>query len=219
MLEIRILVVSNVPGAGDSAVSSLEVDGATIVAKETGHDARALAKYSGDFFASGNYDAMVVISDNPTATDVALRRHEGIVATVCRDIDDARSARENDANTIVLKAGDSTPAGDIIGAFMKGGGFRPRLRVPAVSKAPMQHSDPAAEQPQHHVHAPQDTVRKIAFRPKDEPVAQQEPYEEPQMPKRPGVGGWLKDALGIVDVEKPKTDAKDHRARQKPDKT
>ncbi len=180
MLCIRILVVSNIPGETDRATSSLEIEGATIVAKEVSGDAKGLARQSSDAFSSGNYDFMAVIADNPAAADIAFRKHDGITSTVCRDIDDAKNAREaEEVNAVVLKGSEDDIAG-IIRAFAKGTGLAGSIKakIPSAPKA-VQHK---TEEPR--------------------PAKRFEEHEaEVQRPRRAGVGGWIKDALGIMDDE------------------
>ena len=200
------MVVSNVPGKGDSAVSSLEIEGAIIVAKETAHDSRSLAKYAHDTFAAGNYDFMVVMADNPTAAEMALRKYDGITSAVCSDANDAASAREDGANAVVVKADDAERAVEVISTLAKGRGFARQLkaRIPGIQKP--SHEEGEGRQQEEHAKPAAVTKQHVAQAP--------EP-DEPDLPRRPGVGGWIKDALGIVDVEKPKKEAREKDSREK----
>lgn len=181
MLCIRILVVSNMPGEVDRATSSLEIEGATVVAKETYGDAKNLAKYAYDAFSSGDYDFMAVISDNPTAADITLRKYDGITPAVCRDLDDARNAREaGEINVVVLKGAEDGIDG-AIQMFAKGGSIASHIkaRIPTVPR-------PAPRRAPEELHSSRHN---------------EDPKTYVSMPRRPGVGGWIKDALGIVDTE------------------
>lgn len=209
---IKILLVSNIPGESDRIIASLNVSNATIISKETDYDEKATAKYAHDIFAAGNFDMMVLVVKKPTALDVAFKKYDDVIAAVCRDTSDAKDARDSDVNALIIKEQDIEAIDSIISAFA-GSGISSALKQIKMPSMPKRAEAPAPAQQQRRPEPQQQPQPQIQQRkplqilPKPKPKPQPEPDDEPNMPKRPGLQGWIKDSLGIVDTEKPQKPA------------
>lgn len=184
-------------GASDELINSLDMNSVTIVSKEVNADVKAIAKQASGLSVQGRYDLIISIVDNPIGANVALNKYEGLTASVCSDAEDSVNARESGVNVLIVKPEDVQKIGDMISAYRNGRGIMARIKIPA-----KQNRIREIELPQ------------IAKQPAEMQKKQQKPgpsqlnkedTEEPQLQSREGVTGWLKDALGIVDPEKPKT--------------
>jgi ribose 5-phosphate isomerase RpiB len=206
-VAIKILLISNVEGGSDELTDSLDIEGVTIISKEVSADAKSLAKHAAALFAQGRYDLIVAIVDNPISANIALNKYEGITASVCDDSEEAKDAKDNGVNALVVKASASGSVGGMIATYTKGKLMSlPKIRMPAVTL-------PARPQPQERESVVQQVAPKqqVQVQPvmqkKVKPVAQQQKADysdDVQLPSRPGIKGWFEDALGIVDSDKPK---------------
>ena len=160
---------------------------------------RALAKYAASLFSSGGYDFAIVVVDNTVATSIALNKYEGITSAVCHDADEARAAKSQDVNVIIIKHSNIDEADAIVNAFAKGMGMQLKIRLPEV-QLPQIKVQKEEVQAQRKQAAP--VKKQAAVQP-----ARQQAYDGP-MTARPGVVGWIKDSLGIVDVQEDETQVK-----------
>lgn len=150
---------------------------------------RSLAKYTASLFSSGGYDFAIAVVDNTVAASIALNKYDGITSAVCHDADEARSAKSQDVNVVVIKHGSMEEADAIVNAFTKGMGIQLKIKLPEV------------QMPQIRIQKEEAQVQQKQPAPSKKQPAQpvkQSFYDEP-MPTRPGVMGWIKDSLGIVD--------------------
>ncbi len=163
-----------------------------MVSKEVGGDVRSLAKYTASLFSSGGYDFAIVVADNTVAASIALNKYEGITSAVCHDAEEARAAKSQDVNAIIIKHSGIDEADAIVNAFTKGMGIQLKIKLPEVQmpQIKMQKEEAPA---QHKQQAP--GKKQIP-----QPQARERAYDEPAAPARPGVMGWIKDSLGIVDA-------------------
>ncbi len=186
---IKILVTTNIRGFEDILIEHINIDGATVITKESRVDAKALADRAYDLFSNGGFDYAIVASDNPIATSVALNRHEGIASSVCRSADDARNARDNEVNILVLENPNEDLIGDIVSSFVKGGVARIMPKIPNITRK----TEPEQK--------PEKKVEKIAETKQQKKSKPQEndDYAIQETKRRPGIRGWLKDSLGIID--------------------
>lgn len=186
----------------DKVVSVLDSEGATVVTREMDSDSKEMARRAYDLFVKGGYDMIVAVPDNPVAANIAFNKLEGLSAAVCDSVEDASIAKENDANVLVIKNPDSQDLGNILAAATKKGGFQlgrarqqPRPVVRAQPK-PHQEEDVPNQEPQKQ----QIKISMPSFLQKPQ---MQKPAERvrniPVGPSRPGVVGWIKDSLGIID--------------------
>ncbi len=190
-VAIKILLISNVEGGSDELLAAADLEGSTIVAKETKGDVKAMVKYAVGLFAQGRYDAIVALADNPIGANIAFNKYEDMRALVCNSAEDAKSAEENGVNVLVLKSENAGLMESIIGTFSKGKGPQLRIRLPKMQQKVQQIQEPK----------PQPTTLQVKRPPPQPAPVKKEYVEEPDLPKRPGVRGWIKDKLGIIDVE------------------
>ena len=185
-------------GASDELINSLDMNSVTIVSKEVNADVKAIAKQASSLSAQGRYDLIISIVDNPIGANVALNKYEGLTASVCSDAEDSVNAKESGVNVLIVKPENVQKIGDMIAAYRNGKSIMARIKIPAKQNRIQ------------GIELPQIATRQLAEMQKK----QQKPNlsqlnkddtEEPQFQSREGVTGWLKDALGIVDLEKPKT--------------
>lgn len=207
MVAIRILIISNLEGGADQLVESVDFEGATVVSKDVEGDAKALAKAVATSFASGKYDFAVAMTDNTVGANIAFNKYEGIVAMVLHDPEEAKDAKEQGVNVIVLKQGNMKQIEDIVKLFSKGRGLQLRIKMPNMPKT--QLKAPEAERREAHekqlVFQRQPIVQKNQVKPI---LINREYDDSPEPSKRPGFRGWIKDSLGIIDVENPKKEKK-----------
>lgn len=185
-------------GESDDALENLEIDGATLVTKEVNSGAKELAATAHALYAKGSYDLVVALVDNPIAANLVFNKYDDMPSAVCQDAEDAKNAKDNGVVALVIKQTGVKQLNDIIATFGKGGLSRLRPRMPSMPRAA-----PAVEQPQ-----PQQNSKPFTLKaPKlfdSKPRQQRPPEPETRLPKRPGIGGWIKDELGIIDEDKTK---------------
>ena len=175
-----------------------------MVSKEMDSDYAAMASRACGIFSQGAFDLIIAVTDNAVGANIAFNKTEGMVSSVCKTVEDAEEAKDNGANVIVLRQDNADELERIIDIFSKGGGFQLRAKI-----APKLQPKPAPQA----VQAPRPQQKKAFGFVAKKPAAPQ--TEEQQGPKRPGVMGWLKDELGIVDVEKPKPKKDDKKTDSK----
>ncbi len=169
----------------------------TIVSKEVSADVKSIAKQASALSSQGRYDLIISIVDNPIGANVALNKYEGLTASVCSDAEDAMDARESGVNVLIVKPEDSSNIRDMITAYRNGKGIMAKIKIPA------NQNRIQVNEVQKDAAKQQAVMQKRQPRPN--PVQlDKEDIGEPQPRERDGVAGWLKDALGIVDLEKPK---------------
>ena len=66
------------------------------------------------------------------AVSIALNKYEGITSAVCHDADEARSAKSQEVNAIVIKYSNIDEADAIVNAFAKGMGMQLKIKLPDV---------------------------------------------------------------------------------------
>jgi hypothetical protein len=204
---IRILLISNIEGATDELTESIDVGSTTIVSKEVGGNAKELARTGATLFANGKYDVIVAVTDNAVGANVSFSQYEGIAAAVCHDVEEARDAKAQGVNTIIIRYGFAHTE-EIVSAFLKGGGLRMNVRMPVARKPQTRRQEEGVEEEEQRL--------PVKMRHEAEKLTR-EYEEEPQLPKRPGFKGWIKDSLGIIDVEKPKHNKKKGKGRDDTD--
>ncbi len=199
---MKVLIISNMEGGIDALMESLDLEGVTIVTREVAGDSRSLAKQASGLLSSGKFNLVVALPTNPIAANLTFNKYEGIVSAVCRDMGDVKSARAENSNVMIIKS-PGQDVGDIISAFVKGGGFGSlKIKMPDIVKSEPQQrvqQQPQQEAPREAQAAPVQRKPLIQFRREESP---EEPAEE-SAPRRPGISGWIKDSLGIIDAEKP----------------
>ncbi len=110
---------------------------------------------------------------------------------------------------VIVKYGNLEQIDEIISSFSKGKGIQLKMRMPTIQKPQpkQQAEEPIVKERQDQ--AVNERIGSLQKKQQIKPAAPKAEYgEEPELPKRPGVKGWLKDSLGIIDVNKPKPDKK-----------
>ena len=131
------------------------------------------------------------MTDNAIGASVAFNKYEGITASVCHDAEEAKSAKEQGVNVVIVKSGNADRIDDIVSAFSKGKGFQLKVKMPTMPKLQAQKPEPeqTAEEPVVRTHPI--LMQKKQQAKQAEPAKKVEP-EGPELPKRPGLGGWIK---------------------------
>ncbi|MDE1768532.1 MAG: hypothetical protein KGH64_02985 [Candidatus Micrarchaeota archaeon] len=201
---MKILLVSNVPEGVDGLVNSFDEEGTTIVARELSADARDMANGAYDAFSRGNFEVMVIHSDNPVASSLAFNKISGAAAAVCTSAEDVPEAMSNGANILILKGSESSYEA-ILGAAARSapssGRQQAPLRVKPSRPQPAPRQQAPERQQQTEIRLPKLQIPNLLDRPAQAKREREEPEDMriPTGPRRPGVMGWLKDELGIVD--------------------
>lgn len=204
----------------DKLVSVLDSEGVTVVTKEINSDVKDMAKRAYDLFVKGNYDMIVAVPDNSVVANMAFNKFEGASAAVCDSVEEASVAKENDANVIIIKNPDSEELGDILATVTKKAGFHlGKVKLPSRPVMSAQHR-PHQEEEMHEEPEPKrEHAQPVTHILQPKPQAPRPPVERvqniPAGPSRPGVMGWVKDSLGIID--RPKEEQHDERQSQHAD--
>ncbi|MCL4365349.1 MAG: RpiB/LacA/LacB family sugar-phosphate isomerase [Candidatus Marsarchaeota archaeon] len=201
---IKILIISNIEGAIDSVVNSLDLEGITVMTKEVAGDSKTLAKQACDLLSSGRFGFIIALPTNPIVANLTFNKYEGITSAVCHDLSDVKSAREENSNVMIVKS----PGGDMgrmISAFVKGGGFGSmKIKLPTITldemKPQVQQLQQKVQQQIQQAETPEQKKSPLQLK-KFSHSIMEAPVED-QVPKRPGISGWIKDSLGIIDTEK-----------------
>ncbi|MHB1830492.1 MAG: RpiB/LacA/LacB family sugar-phosphate isomerase [Candidatus Micrarchaeaceae archaeon] len=181
----------------DELINSLDMNNVTIVSKEVSADVKSIAKQASSLSSQGRYDLIISIVDNPIGANVALNKYEGLTASVCSDAEDAMDARESGVNVLIVKPENSSNIRDMIAAYRNGKGIMAKIKIPT------NQNWIQGNEVQKDAAKQQAVIQKKQLKPTPVQLNKEDP-EESQLQSREGVAGWLKDALGIVDLEKPK---------------
>lgn len=201
---IKILIISNMEGGIDSVMNSLDLEGVTVVTKEVAGDSRTLAKQACGLLSSGRFDLVIALPTNPIAANLTFNKYEGITSAVCHDLSDVKSARAENSNVMIVKSPDGD-VGRMISAFVKGGGFGSmKIKLSTLTKEEakpqVQVQQQKAQQQIQQTEIPEQKKSPMQLKKFSQSITE-EPIED-QAPKRPGISGWIKDSLGIIDTEK-----------------
>lgn len=178
----------------------------------------------------GGYDMVVVVTDNPIAANMAFNKLDGANAVVCASVEDAKIAKDNEANIIILKNPEDEALPQMFDVITKRPGMlssiKPRMTKIAPRPAPAapepeekatkhkaaqqeEAQDQNAQEQQGGIRLPQ--IPQVQMPKMPQLFNRQEDEEEqPKIqtiekdsyiegPRRPGLVGWLKDELGIID--------------------
>jgi Ribose/Galactose Isomerase len=192
---MKLLVLSGVSGSVDRVVDILQQSN-SVVAKESTMTNEALARAAQAALETGTYDMVMVIAKDPIGAGMLLNKREEIEAAVCGSADDARLAKDNGANVIVIRDAGSDSLGDILKEVSGSAGLSQRLRasvkIPALVKRQDAEDD---EDP--------GPVPKAKKAPAKKPAEEEDDSADEQKlaslsAQRKGLVGKLKDALGIL---------------------
>jgi len=176
----------------------MDFEGATVVSKDVSSSAQGMAKYAYDLFFRGNFDMVIAIADNAVGANIAFNKCEGIVSAVCSNADDAKDAKDNGVNVIIVKQENAGQIGEIFDTISGGGGLKINVKMPKIQIKQPVLQERAMKSPEPEVRQPRPQVQQPARKEPDAPMG----------PARPGIVGWLKDEFGIIDVAKPKQQPK-----------
>lgn len=189
---MKVLVLSNVPGGVDNAVSLLESQH-SVTAKEATMTSRELADAAGAQLSSGSYAMAVIIAKDPVAVSLALNKKDGVTAVVCNSAEEAQLARQNSANAVVLAVMERDRLGEVLALAVSGSGVLKRIGAIATKvQPPREQAQPVAKQ------APDPKAQKAIVQERARRQQSDAEEERPQQQPRSGIMGKLKDYLGIV---------------------
>ena len=168
----------------------------------------------------GGYDMVVVVTDNPIAANMAFNKLDGANAVVCASVEDAKIAKDNEANIIILKNPEDEALPQMFDVITKRPGMlssiKPRMPKMAPKPAPAEPEEKASKHKALQQEEPQEQPMQdqqgggIRLPKMPQLFNKQEEEEQPRIqtiekdsyidgPKRPGLVGWLKDELGIIE--------------------
>lgn len=197
---IKILIITNIQSAADTMLDSIDFGGATVVSREVSGDVRSLAKSTAALFVNGGYDFAIAITDNTVAASIALNKYDGITSVVCHDAEEARSARSQGVNVVIIKQNNTDIADSIVNAFAKGMGLQLKIKIPSITLTQTRPQPEEAKETRQVV-AP----KKQQAMPQAAQQERPERLDGPAQASRPGVMGWIKDSLGIIDETEPQS--------------
>lgn len=182
---MKIYIISNSYDKSELFENALEKHNANITLKEVSTDEKKIADLASEALANKSPDFVLVFVKDPVAANVYLNKQRNINSAVCNSNRDFELAQKNDINVIVV--GDDLDDAD---------GFARMLMSNGAQK--MQQK-PKTLQPKGELPKPTKEGKKPTHEQKQEFEEEEEPNEEDSLPKRPGIIGHLKDALGIID--------------------
>jgi hypothetical protein len=192
---MKLLVLSGVSGSVDRVVDILQQSN-SVVAKESTMTNEALARAAQAALETGTYDMVMVIAKDPIGAGMLLNKREMIEAAVCGSADDARLAKDNGANVIVIRDAGSDSLGDILKEVSGSAGISQKLRASVKIPALAKRQDSGEDEDQ-------DAAPKARKAPARKPAEEEDDSEDEQKleslsAQRKGIVGKLKDALGIL---------------------
>ncbi|MDE1860111.1 MAG: hypothetical protein KGH72_00140 [Candidatus Micrarchaeota archaeon] len=193
--SIKILVISNVNGVTDSLIDGMDVPNANIIARDFEGDVDALSKQVARLFKDRKFDYIVVIPDDVIEAGINLNKIEGARSVVCKFEADAEAAAAHKANIVIMDDPDSRIFNDLMGSLLKGHSGSSSRREPDSRQASI-FGGFKKPQPQQ-----KETKRVHEEKAEEKDVDKEERQQQaPRAGKRKGgLGGMLKDYLGIMD--------------------
>jgi len=196
---MKLLVLSNVTGSVDRVVDLIQ-QSSNFVAKESNMTNDAITRAAQDAIASEAYDLVVVVAKDPIGAGMALNKQKELEAAVCGSADDAKLAKDNGANVIVIRDVRSDALNDILVAA--GGGasvsnkIKAGIRLPSFGRG-KEASEEQDEEDEDDQRPPAPKARKAQAKKEDAEDEKEEEKLEGRSPRK-GLIGKLMDALGIV---------------------
>ena len=198
---MKILAISNIPGATEKIADILESPNINIMAKEENSDIEGIRDRIASAFSKSTYDYAIVEVDNHIKATAILNKAEGITAAVFDSEEDMGLLDGSGINTIVLKASRKNPSfississGAVSSSSLNAHESTSRIRI---EKPSSPHATPPPSK--NHLHISLLNKEKKSERPEKPNKAAQEEDKEIHASKRKGVMGKLKDSLGIID--------------------
>ncbi len=208
---MRIFVLSNVSGGVDPIVELLK-DDHSVVAKEMAAEPGEAANTIEEQVGTGKYDVHILVSEDPIKINLMLNKREGVTSVVCGNAEDVELANENGANVLVMRSLSQESLEDVIRAVekmpwrSKKGGVssaiksieKPFKRPQSARTAPQVQTPVAQHQDKKSFSLPLVKFSLHGKKPQ-QGAENNETYKNPQPPApRKGIGGKIKDSLGIV---------------------
>ncbi|MEM0094707.1 MAG: RpiB/LacA/LacB family sugar-phosphate isomerase [Candidatus Micrarchaeaceae archaeon] len=204
---MKVLLISNMPNGADALSAELEGLGVNIVEKEVAGTLDSISNMVGSSMPGGNYDGILVITDNHIAAGIELNKKEGIRAAVCSMPNDVMVAAKSNANVIVVSK-ESEMRG-IAKAVVDSLGRQTKISMRGIVNGIKKHAaKPVQMQKIEGEDAQLRAPRPIGERPKPEAEPKSEEGSEGLQQRKPrrGLFGQLKEALGIEDGKESKND-------------
>ncbi|MEM0086844.1 MAG: hypothetical protein QXU16_01085 [Candidatus Micrarchaeaceae archaeon] len=205
---MKVLLVSNMPNGADAISAEFESLGVNIVEKEVAGTLDTISGIINETAQSGNYDSILVITDNHISAGIELNKNEGIRAAVCSVPRDVPIAAKSNANVIVVsKDGDMR---GIAKAVVDSLGRQRKINVQAFAgsikkQTPKPTQTDMIENKNVQIQHPKVAGSRTKAGNEEEERSDEE-YEEPLKKPRSGLFGRIKDALGIEDKDGGKED-------------
>ena len=197
---MKILAISNIPGATEKIADILESPDINIMAKEENSDIEGIRDRISYAFSKGTYDYAIVVVDNHIKATAILNKAEGITAAVFDSEEDMGLIEGSGINTIVVKASRKNPSfiSSIISASTHlSNAPESASKIRFEKPSTQQHITPT--QSKNHLHISLLNKDKKPEKQEKPNKAAQEESEVSPGSKRKGVMGKLKDSLGIID--------------------
>ncbi len=197
---MKLLVLSNVSGSVDKIIDIIQQSNG-VVAKESAMTNEAIARAAQDALGAGSYDLVVVVAKDPIGAGMILNKQDEIEAAVCGSADDARLAKDNGANVIIIRDVRSDALGDILGEAAGSQGVSQKIR--ASIKMPSLGKRREVEEEEEEGEAAGAGAPKAKKAPARRQEVEEERSEDEEKlaslsSQRKGIVGKLKDALGIL---------------------
>jgi Ribose/Galactose Isomerase len=194
---MKLLVLSGIPGSVDGVVDIIQ-QGNSVVAKESTMANDAIARAAQDALDAGSYDLILVIAKDPIGAGMVLNKREGLEAAVCDSADDARLAKDNGANVIIIKNVRSGALSDILKEVSGSAGIPQKIRasvkMPSIGKRREADEDSEDGEDARAPRAKKTPAKKQV----EEDDSEGEAKLESLSAQRKDLLGKLKDALGIL---------------------
>lgn len=194
---MKILVLTNIK-EGTEELDSLDVPNASIIEREVQGSVEQLAEHADRYLKNGKFDCAVVLPDDAMGASMYLNKIDGVRCVICRSGSDVERAKAHDANTIVIEDAQPETINEIIGAMARRGGIG--FKLPKLQRqqpaAEIQEKKAVEAQPAQRPAPAQKPMKRVEAKP--QPKEEEAPEPAPKG-KRNGIGGMLKDYLGIVD--------------------
>lgn len=194
---MRLLVLSNVTGSVDSVVGMIPQSN-NVVAKELAMTNDAIARAAQDALKAGSCDLVLVIAKDPIGAGMVMNKKEEIEAAVCDSAEDARLAKGNGANVIVIRDARSGSLGDMLAEISGSAGVLQRATIRMPSFGRRQAPEGEAEEGEDQ-RAPAPKAKRMQPRKQPEEDSGEDAAKlESLSSQRKGFVGKLKNALGIL---------------------
>jgi len=194
---MRLLILSNISGSVDKVVDIIQQSN-NVVAKESSMTNDAIARAAQDALSAGSYDLVLVVARDPIGAGMVLNKQGGLEAAVCGSAEDARLAKDNGANVIVIRDVRSDALGDMLAEVSGSSGVSQKIR--ASIKMPSFARRQEAEEEEKDVEVA--VAPKARKAPAKKPVEEESGEDEEKLrslsSQRKDLVGKLKDALGIL---------------------